>query len=79
MQVPGSVLAGRACAGCWRPFLQHNFTQQIVENVARNLCDTCATRMFPVMPPGHEQDQLIHLDAKAGLAEAERRLRDSGG
>jgi hypothetical protein len=73
-QTPGSVLAGRACSSCWRP-LESTFYSQTLDNVTRYLCTGCATRFFPVLPAGMEGANLVHLDAKAGLAEAERKVR----
>ncbi len=73
MLEPGSVLRGNACAICWRPIGHGIFYQQVLDNVSRNLCESCKTQMFP-LPAGLENVQLRRLDVKAGLAEAERQV-----
>jgi hypothetical protein len=56
--------------------------QVSIENVSRLLCDGCASLLYPtvvgpiadVLPPELKGAQVVHLDAKAMIAEAERRL-----
>lgn len=71
MQIPTSVLTGHACAICWRDIWGSTQYQQSLDGVNRNLCEGCATRMYPVLPKGYEGANLVHLDAKAMIAEIE--------
>lgn len=71
---PASVLTGKNCAVCWRSFNVDTIYSQTLDGVTRRLCSGCYSLFFPALPPGVPDDaRVVHLDAKAMLAEAERR------
>ena len=60
--VPASVVSGHACALCWRPFGNGTRYRQTLDEVSRDLCAGCLSRLYPAAPKGAEEAQIVSLN-----------------